>query len=223
MNENDLLVVGKVSDNEVRIILVDGNSSKKNAFLSRFIGKEPAHQTSVKTEEKRDMEPQVVEIEKIPTNDWIQIYFTPSLDCENNIIAQIEKAKKMDIAVYAITNDNIVDAILAAQKRGAKIRIITDRLQSKGKGSLVPELESAGLPVRRNTVHKIMHNKFAVFDGREIVTGSYNWTDAASNSNSENCVFFRQPNTKAFSNRFQYLWDFYGGDLPRRSEAKTGQ
>jgi phosphatidylserine/phosphatidylglycerophosphate/cardiolipin synthase-like enzyme len=79
------------------------------------------------------------------------------------------------------------------------------------KGSLVGELESAELPVRTNIKHKIEHNKFAVFDDREIVSGSYNWTDTASNKNSKNCLFFKQPKTRAFSERFKYLWDLYGG------------
>lgn len=35
-------------------------------------------------------------------NSKIEIYFTPSLDCENNIIKCINNAQKIDIAVYSI-------------------------------------------------------------------------------------------------------------------------
>lgn len=62
--------------------------------------------------------------------------------------------------------------------------------------------------VRLNKKTKIEHNKFAVFDNKSVVTGSYNWTNPASKSNSENCVFFDQPH-KEFSNRFAYLWKLY--------------
>jgi phosphatidylserine/phosphatidylglycerophosphate/cardiolipin synthase-like enzyme len=141
----------------------------------------------------------------------MQAYFTPSKDCENNIILRINEAKKIDIAVYSITNRAIARAILAARARGAKIRMVTDRLQAAGKGSLVGQLRAAGLPVRTNIKHKIEHNKFAVFDDAQVVSGSYNWTSAASDKNSENCVFFAQPDDKPFSERFQYLWDLYGG------------
>jgi hypothetical protein len=206
MNEGDLLLVNKIDKRNLFIAIIDKKSKAKDRILAVMQSGamvKPAPKESTATE---PAEPIIAE----NTKGWIQVYFTPSKDCENNIIQRIEKSKKLDIAVYAITNRAIVDAILAAKTRGAKIRIITDRLQAAGKGSLVGELESAGLSVRTNIKHKIEHNKFAVFDDKEIVSGSYNWTDNASNKNSENCLFFRQPDTRAFTKRFQYLWDFYG-------------
>jgi phosphatidylserine/phosphatidylglycerophosphate/cardiolipin synthase-like enzyme len=145
------------------------------------------------------------------TAGQIEVYFTPGRDCENNIIQRMNAAQKIDIAVYAITNRRIVDAIIAASARGAEIRIITDRLQAAGKGSLVPELRGAGLSVRTNIKHKIEHNKFAIFDNAIIISGSYNWTSAASDKNSENCIFFPQPDGRPFGQRFQYLWELYDG------------
>lgn len=145
---------------------------------------------------------------KINTNSWIEIYFTPSTECEDNIIKRIKNAKKIDIAVYSINNQKIFYALLEAKDRGADIHIISDRLQAKGKSSLIDALKAAGFDVRLNKKTKIEHNKFAVFDDKGIVTGSYNWTNPASKSNSENCVFFDQPH-KEFSNRFAYLWKLY--------------
>jgi len=142
------------------------------------------------------------------TQESVKIFFTPGPDCEQNIIKEINKAKTIDIAVYSISNQNIVDSIIAAKKNGAKIRVITDRIQAKVKGSLVDTLRSAGIPVITNKKHKIEHNKFAVFDDRYIVSGSYNWTTNATKYNSENCNFFNQSN-KEYSNRFNYLWNLY--------------
>ena len=148
------------------------------------------------------------ELKEIKAKDWIRIYFTPGPDCENNIVAEIKKAKKIDIAVYSITNRKIGDAILEAHKRGAKVRVITDRLMASNQYSLDEELVAAGIPVVIHKKHKIMHNKYAIFDGKTIVTGSYNWTKAASQSNSENCLFFEQPN-KEYSTHFIKLWETY--------------
>lgn len=138
----------------------------------------------------------------------VKIFFTPGADCENNIIDAINKANKMDVAVYSITNPTIVNSILIANKRGAKIRVITDRSQAKGKGSLITQIQAAGIPVLTNHKHKIEHNKFAIFDDVHVVSGSYNWTTNASKYNSENCLFFDQPN-KEYSHRFEYLWNMY--------------
>ena len=112
------------------------------------------------------------------------VYFTPGSDCETQIIERLAKAKTADIAVYAINNARIVDAILSAHGRRANIRVVTDRMQSKARTSKVSELE--GIPLKTNTRHKIEHNKFAVFDGAVVVTGSYNWTEPATSRNSEN-------------------------------------
>lgn len=138
----------------------------------------------------------------------VKVFFTPSTDCEKNIVKAIDSANKMDIAVYSITNPAITNSLIAAHNRGATIRIVTDRSQAKGKGSLVSKIKAAGIPVLTNHKHKIEHNKFAVFDDKHIVSGSYNWTTNASKYNSENCVFFDQQN-KEFTHRFEYLWDLY--------------
>lgn len=151
-----------------------------------------------------------VEQSNIQDND-IKIFFTPGIECENNIIKRINKSKKIDIAVYSITNPNITNAIIAAYKNGADIRVITDKTQAKGKKSLVETIKKAGVPVLTNKKHKIEHNKFAVFDDVHIVSGSYNWTTNASMYNSENCMFFNQPN-KEYSHRFEYLWDLYNNN-----------
>lgn len=78
---------------------------------------------------------------KTKPNQWIEIYFTPSTACEDNIIEEISHAKKIDAAVYAINNDKIVNALIEAKNEGLRLRILTDRLQSKGRGSLVPKLQ----------------------------------------------------------------------------------
>ena len=68
-----------------------------------------------------------------------RVYFSPGLDCENEIIKNINNANNIDVAVYSITNHNIRDALIAAHKRGANIRIIADYQQSKGKHSVTKE------------------------------------------------------------------------------------
>ena len=199
----DTLVIAKKSSDEITLIIVQKGSKQQKELLAFLSLKQPPRETKTELSE--------LSIETIPTDGWIRVYFTPGKDCENNIIVELDKAKKhIDIAVYAITNRHIVDAILAAHRRGVKVRIITDRLQSAGRGSLVSELETAGLPVRKNKGHKIMHHKFAVFDGREIKYGSYNWTASATENNAESCLFFRQPETKSFSKKFMELWELYG-------------
>ena len=131
------------------------------------------------------------------------------MDCENQIISYINDAKEtIDVAVYAINNDAIVDSLIRAYERGVKIRILTDRVQAGQKSSKVPVLEEIGIPLRRHRRYRIQHDKFAVFDGKRAVTGSYNWTNSATRKNAENCVFFvrRNKTVGEYQSRFNALW-----------------
>jgi len=147
-----------------------------------------------------------------------EVYFSPSRDCETHIIEAIDNSK-MEIvaAVYSINNDRIVKAFERARTRGVKIRILTDRTQAAGRSSKVPELASKGFNVRVHSKNKIEHNKFGVFDSKVAINGSYNWTNPASDSNSENCVVFNEQNIiSSYHSHFEELWTI-------NTEAKSKQ
>lgn len=138
----------------------------------------------------------------------VEVFFSPGPDCENQIVQSINSAEKEIVAaVYSVNNVQIVDALKKAHKRKVSVRVLTDRVQASNKYSGVVELYESGLPIRVHSVNKIEHNKFGVFDGKKAVTGSFNWTNAASNVNSENCLVLNEENAiKAFHNRFEELW-----------------
>lgn len=137
------------------------------------------------------------------------VYFTPSLDCENQVIRLIESAqKKIQIAVYSINNTQITQALIAAHERGIPIQILTDRTQASGKKASAPLLKKAGIDIKVHSKHRIEHNKFMVIDESSVITGSYNWTNPASLKNSENCllVWHDDETVTKYVNRFDYLW-----------------
>ena len=53
---------------------------------------------------------------------------------------------------------------------------------------VVDVLEQQGLPIRVDRSDYHMHHKYAVFDGKLLLTGSYNWTRSAARNNEENFV-----------------------------------
>ena len=115
------------------------------------------------------------------------------------------------MAVYSINNAAIVDSLIKAHKRGVEVRIITDRIQAKGKSSKVSYLLENKLNLVINNKFKIEHNKFAVFDGNILETGSFNWTEPASKYNSENCLFIDSDKNiiSSYQGRFNELWEIY--------------
>ena len=140
----------------------------------------------------------------------VEIAFTPSKVCEEKIIELINNShNSIDVAVYSINNQRIIDALYRARQRDVFIRILTDKLQASGKYSKVEEMHSNGLNIRVHTKNKIEHNKFAVFDGKSASTGSFNWTNSATSKNSENCLFLiNEPDyAKIYQQRFEELWE----------------
>jgi phosphatidylserine/phosphatidylglycerophosphate/cardiolipin synthase-like enzyme len=139
------------------------------------------------------------------------VCFSPSTCCEDNIVELVNNSQNtIDIAIYAFTNQKIYDSLLQAKERGIKIRVVADKAQSKGKYSFVPKLQEQGFDVRIKKKVKIEHNKFGVFDKKFIITGSYNWTEAATKMNSENCVADKRKKIVArYDKRFEELWKMY--------------
>lgn len=39
-----------------------------------------------------------------------------------------------------------------------------------------------------SNLSRLLHDKFAVIDGRQVITGSFNWTTQAENRHRENIV-----------------------------------
>lgn len=134
-----------------------------------------------------------------------EVYFTPSVETENAIVTYIDKAKKtLDIAIYAITNERIAEAIVRARKRGLKVRVLVDFIQSKGLGSRW-EYVGAVVDKKRTT----MHNKFTIRDGACVATGSFNYTANAVKSNRENLVIIcNKTVTRKFEKEFEKLWSY---------------
>ena len=138
-----------------------------------------------------------------------EVYFSPSPKCENGLIDLINDATDtIDVAVYSLNNKKLVNALKKANERGVKVRILTDRTQAGNKYSKVRELHEYGMNIRVHSKNKIEHNKFAIFDGKKASTGSYNWTEPATEKNSENCVFFTDDVkvVAEYQKRFDYLW-----------------
>jgi phosphatidylserine/phosphatidylglycerophosphate/cardiolipin synthase-like enzyme len=117
---------------------------------------------------------------------------------------------KIDIGIYAINNKKITDAIVNAAKRGVYVRAVYDRCQSKLSEPFLNKIKEAGVECYYNHKHKIEHNKFIIMDNQIVMNGSFNFTETAEHKNSENCTVHDNENVvKAFSNRFDYLFNLY--------------
>ncbi|MCG8585092.1 MAG: phospholipase D-like domain-containing protein [Pirellulales bacterium] len=138
-----------------------------------------------------------------------QAWFSPGDECVRAICAELNRARRStDICVFTITDNRISDTIVDCHRRGVGVRIITDDDKSEDRGSDIDRLEKSGIAVRVDHSPYHMHHKFALFDDETLLTGSYNWTRSAAESNEENVVVTdEQALVKQFSRQFEQLWD----------------
>jgi phosphatidylserine/phosphatidylglycerophosphate/cardiolipin synthase-like enzyme len=125
--------------------------------------------------------------------------FSDQTQISSHLIRAIDATKKtLDIAIYELAIREVRDALVRAKGRGVKVRIVMDQSHlypEKSTAHRTPEVQSlvdAGFELktlRGGDAYGIMHNKFAVFDGALLETGSYNWTRAADTQHYENALF----------------------------------
>ncbi len=145
------------------------------------------------------------------TTDY-EVYFSPNGGCEARLLYWIRKANvSIHAMVFSITLDRIVDALISAHRRGIDVRIVMERSTIDSSGSDYGKLKAAGVPIRLPTTHGLMHNKVAVIDEIVVITGSYNWTRDAEQSNSENMIILTNAKiANTYEREFQKIWSHSG-------------
>jgi len=130
----------------------------------------------------------------------------------NLIKGNIKEAQSdIKIAVAWFTQRELFDEVLEALNRGVEVSmiIIKDFIN----------FGMYGLPLQRfvdngGKLHFVsdrswtMHNKFCLFDGSLVITGSYNWTYSAETRNAENVILTDDHSVcQAYNDYFTRLWD----------------
>lgn len=121
-----------------------------------------------------------------------KVYFSPNGGTQQGIIEQINAAKKnIFVQAYSFTNQPIVKALVEAQKRGVDVFVILDKSNKTDKYSVADLLDHFGIDTYIDAQHSIAHNKIIIIDKETVITGSYNFTNAAESKNSENLLVIR--------------------------------
>lgn len=123
----------------------------------------------------------------------LNVYFSPQdKPLDNAIIPFIDQAERsLEIAMFYLTYNPVIDALIQAQARGVKVRIITDATAARQSYQRNTEMRRQAIDVRVENWGGKMHMKSAIRDGRDVVIGSANWTQAGHESNDEHLVIVR--------------------------------
>ena len=129
----------------------------------------------------------------------------------------------LDVAIFSISDDRIEKALRDAHRRGVAVRVISDDETALNSGSKLFSLAKEGIATaidstidvrarggKVEALSRHMHHKFALVDGRLLLTGSYNWTYSAASVNCENALatddmFF----VGRFATEFARMWKLF--------------
>ena len=128
----------------------------------------------------------------------IQVRFSPGGHCTQFVEKPIAKAQKtILVQAYAFTSLPIAEALIAAHQRGIVVKMLVDRSQLTSKYSQVRHVMEQGVTVAVDRVPGIAHNKVMIIDDQYVLTGSFNWTQAAEKRNAENLVLINDAKTNS--------------------------
>ena len=129
------------------------------------------------------------------------------------ILAELEQARShVDVAMFYFSSEALVNKLChLAAERGIQVRVLTSA--DMDKPATRPVLEklhdhgAAVFVVEPGTIGKL-HHKCAVVDGKVVLTGAANWSEAADQSNHEDVLVLYSPELAVqYLTRFDELQD----------------
>jgi phosphatidylserine/phosphatidylglycerophosphate/cardiolipin synthase-like enzyme len=157
----------------------------------------------------------------------VEVYFSPTQEVYPNramdlIQALISEANSsVYFCLFAFTSSNIASKIIDAHDNPAvTVQGVMDDVQAGYSSSRYDNLIYEGVQVKLDnevTPHgNLLHHKFAVLDHNDVdpvvITGSYNWSQAAQHTNDENSIFIYDPD---IAERFyEEFYQCYHGHFP---------
>jgi phosphatidylserine/phosphatidylglycerophosphate/cardiolipin synthase-like enzyme len=120
----------------------------------------------------------------------INLCFTPGENCTQEIVDEINGAKKdVYVQAFVFTSTPIANALVDAKNRGVTVNIIFDKTQRNDtRDSCEAVLEAAGIPMWTDYKVQTAHNKVMIIDKEKVITGSFNFTFSAQWNNAENVL-----------------------------------
>ncbi len=128
----------------------------------------------------------------------------------------------LDVAAFELDNPRLSEAMLAAARRGLRVRAVTDDEHGlRAADGHFGRLQVAGIPVAADGRSALMHNKFVIIDGRSVWSGSMNLTLNGAARHNNNLLELRSAEA---ARRYQAEFDemFEGGRFgPRSPRGET--
>jgi phosphatidylserine/phosphatidylglycerophosphate/cardiolipin synthase-like enzyme len=159
--------------------------AEPRSLLDRLFSRPPVPGTTASAASRQTASPPGV----IPLPE---VYFSPKGGCTQAVVREMRHARQsILVQAYSFTSAPIAAALVEAARRGVLIEVVLDKSNKTGRYSAADFVAHAGIPTWLDEKHAIAHNKVMIIDGTTVITGSFNFTKAAEESNAENLLIIR--------------------------------
>jgi phosphatidylserine/phosphatidylglycerophosphate/cardiolipin synthase-like enzyme len=118
----------------------------------------------------------------------IRTYFSPNGNTKKAIMERLNKAKKsIRFMAFAFTDKDIADILIKKKNEGLIVEGIYDSCLI-GKYSTYYTLRENKILALRDGNQALMHSKTFIIDNKTVITGSFNFSKSAEESNNEDTL-----------------------------------
>lgn len=122
----------------------------------------------------------------------IQVYFAAENPVMARIIDEVNLAKtQVRFLAFSFTDFDLAKAMLDRAAAGVGVSGVFETTGSLTQASELRTLYCAGLPVFQDGNPGVLHNKVVIIDGETVISGSFNFSSNATNSNDENLIIIK--------------------------------
>ena len=136
----------------------------------------------------------------------LENYFAPEDQVMGKLVKEVFKAKvSIHVMAFSFTSQELASAIKMQKRKGVKAAILFHGTGAKTEYSRYSDLKSSGVDaILSHNRRGVMHNKVIIIDRSTVITGSFNFSKNANESNDENILIIRSPEIAAiFEEEFQ--------------------
>lgn len=124
----------------------------------------------------------------------IETTFEAEGNVRDRIIELIQEAEESILFMaFVFTDDDIAQALIDQHRAGLSVAGVVEGRNISASGSDIEAMQQAGIYILGDGNPYIMHHKVIIIDEAIVVTGSYNFSASAANSNDENVLIISSP------------------------------
>ena len=128
---------------------------------------------------------------KSPAPD-VSAHFSPKGGCTSAIVDEIANAHQtVELEAKSLTSPRIADALAAAARRGVHVTVLLDAAQTSEHRQQARYLIGERIPIMLDDKHGLADNRVILIDNHTLLTGSFDFSDAAEKANASNLLILR--------------------------------